>query len=154
MRDGGGGLQAGGRDAVFHAPSSPAAARLLGVRNLLAGVVVSVAGGTTLIDAGGLSATVRLADAAVGTPVTLGVRAQDVIALPAPDRGDGAGTATLEREVDAGIRRTLALRLPGGAEIQAELDRDLSRKLGRTLPQRWHVQVADDTAMAWQGHSP
>ncbi|MCH7655973.1 MAG: ATP-binding cassette domain-containing protein [Chloroflexi bacterium] len=152
--DGGRVLQSGERDAVFHAPSSPAAARLLGVRNLLPGVVVSVAGGTTLIDAGGLSATVRLADAAVGTQVTLGVRAQDVIALPAPDRGDGAGTATLEREVDAGIRRTLALRLPGGAEIQAELDRDLSRKLGRTLPQRWHVQVADDTAMAWQGHSP
>ena len=109
--EGGRVLQSGARDAVFHAPSSPSAARLLGVRNLLAGVVVSVTDGTALVDAGGLRAAVPLADAAVGGQVTLGVRAQDVVARPAPNDGDGG--ATLEREVDAGIRRTLALRLPG-----------------------------------------
>ncbi|MCH8848701.1 MAG: hypothetical protein IIC32_06995, partial [Chloroflexi bacterium] len=51
-------------------------------------------------------------------------------------------------------RRTLVLRLAGGAEVVAELDRELSRKLGRTLPQRWRVRVADGAAMGWQGHSP
>ena len=148
--EGGRVLQAGDRDAVFHAPASPTVARLVGVRNLLAGVVVSVADGSALIDAGGLTATVHLAGAMAGAQGTVGVRAQDVVALPAPDDGD----ATLVREVDAGIRRTLALRLPGGGELLAELDRELSRKLGRTLPQRWRVRIADGAAMAWQGHSP
>ncbi len=150
--DGGRVLQAGDREAVFHTPSSPSVARLVGVRNLLPGVVVSVADGLALIDAGGLTAKVRLAGATAGAQVTLGVRAHDLSASPAPDDGE----ATLEREVDAGIRRTLVLRLAGGAELQAELDRELSRKLGRTLPQRWRVQVADGAAMAWAGagHSP
>ena len=148
--DGGRVLQAGERDAVFHAPASPEVARLVGVRNLLAGVVASVGDGTAQIDAGGLTAAVRLADASVGAQVTLGVRAQDVVATPAPDDGD----ASLVREVDAGVRRTLVLRLAGGAEVVSELDRELSRKLGRTLPQRWRVRVADGAAMGWQGHSP
>ena len=147
--DGGRVLQAGEREAVFHAPASPTVARLVGVRNLLGGVVVSVADGTAQIDAGGLTAEVRLADATAGDQVTLGVRAQDVVATPAPDDGD----ATLVREVDAGIRRTLALQLEGGAELLAELDRELSRKLGRTLPRRWRVQVADGAAMAWAGRA-
>ncbi|MCH8974750.1 MAG: ATP-binding cassette domain-containing protein [Chloroflexi bacterium] len=56
--DGGRVLQAGERDAVFHAPASPEVARLVGVRNLLSGVVVSVAGGSAQIDAGGLTAVV------------------------------------------------------------------------------------------------
>ena len=148
--DGGRVLQTGERDAVFHAPSSPTVARLVGVRNLLAGVVVSVADGSALIDAGGLTATVHLAGAMAGAQVTVGVRAQDVRVAPAPDDGD----ATLVREVDAGIRRTLVLRLASGIEVLSEMDRELSRKLGRTLPQRWRVQVADGAAMAWQGHSP
>ena len=143
-------LQAGERDAVFHAPSSPAVARLVGVRNLLAGVVTSAADSEARVEAGGLTATVRLAGATAGAPVTVGVRAQDVVAAPAPDDGD----ATLVREVDAGARRTLVFRLAGGAELVGELDRELSRKLGRTLPQRWRVHLADGAAMAWQGHSP
>ena len=140
-------LEAGERDEVFHAPSSPAVARLVGVRNLLPGVVTATAGDTAQVDAAGLTVAVRLVGAAAGAQVTVGVRAQDIVAAPAPDDGD----ATLVREVDRGERRTLVLRLTGGHEVQAELDRDASRRLGRTLPQRWHVHVADNAAMAWQG---
>ena len=145
-------LQTGERDEVFHAPSSPAVARLVGVRNLLPGVVQAVAGDTAQVDVGGLTVTVPVTAVGEGTEVTVGVRARDVTAVPARTEGDA--NATLVREVDRGERRTLVLRLTDGPEVQAELDGDASRQLGRTRPQRWHVHVADGAAMAWQGQSP
>ena len=149
--DGGRVLQAGERDAVFHTPSSPAVARLVGVRNLLSGVVTWAVSGTAEVDVGGLTAIVRLAGGSDGADVTVGIRPQDVVAVPAADGFEA--NATLERELDAGARRTLVLRLSGGAELVAELNRGTSRRLGRSLPQRWSVQAEDGAAMAWAGRA-
>lgn len=134
-------LQHGPKAAVFHHPATPEVASLLGVRNLLPGIVVGSRDGTAILDVGGLAvaaeSTLRLGEGAV-----VGLREHHIRATPA----DALGNATLVREVDRGIARSLVLRLDGGAEIRAAAPVGGS---AATTGSRWDVTVSAAAAHAW-----
>ena len=140
-------LQAGTREAVFGAPNSLESARLVGVQNLLPGLVVHIRGGEIEVDASGLRVIGRAEGLDVGSPVTVGVRAVDLTAVPAA--GGEPANATLVREVDRGTSRSVVLALASGAEVVAELDRDLASRMGAALPPAWLVRVRPGFAYVW-----
>ena len=128
-------LQSGAKAAVFDAPSSPAAARLVGVQNVIDGIAV---GGTT-IEAGGLTVE-SPTTLEVGEPVLVGVRASGLSATPAEDDAN----ATLVQAIDRGARLVARLALDGGATVVAELARG-----GDVGARRWRVDVRPRQAMVW-----
>jgi molybdate transport system ATP-binding protein len=134
-------LQHGPKAAVFHHPATPEVASLLGVRNLLPGTVVDSRGGTATLDVGGLAVTAG-STLRPGRRTTVGLREHHVHATPA----DGPGNATLVREVDRGIARSLVLRLDGGAELRAAA---LVGGPAVTTGSRWDVTVPAGAAHAW-----
>lgn len=137
-------LQAGRRDHVFRQPVSPQAAQVLGVQNIMAGVVTDVRADEAQVDASRLGLTVRTPGLVAGGSVTVGLRARDIQARPAGDTGN----ATLMQDIDAGVRRTLVLKMDGdGQPVHVELEPGIT---GRSLPARWQLEVRPGTGMVWR----
>jgi molybdate transport system ATP-binding protein len=146
-------LAAGPREQVFGAPPSPAAARLVGVGNLLEGRVVHVEGARAQVEAGGLTTTVGAARLTPGQPVTLGVRAAGLEAAPA--EGDAGANATLAQDLRAGLRGgPVALRLDAGPTLTVDLGAGSVPWAGPALPIRWRVAVRPGAALAWAQAAP
>jgi hypothetical protein len=97
---------------------------------------------TATLDVGGLAITAK-ATLRPGEGAMVGLREHHVRATPA----DGQGNATLVREVDRGIARSLVLRLDGGAEIRAAA---LVGGPAAITGSRWDVTVSAAAAHAWQ----
>ncbi len=119
-------LQSGPKAEVFHHPSSPEVARLVGVQNIFDEVRDSQA-------------------------VVVGVRAGDMEALP-----DGApGTernATLTQTVDRGVQLLGRFITTGGIHLVVELDRSLAPDL---VPgSGWRVQAREGTSLIWPRVEP
>lgn len=74
-------VQTGTPDEVFHRPASAQAARIVGTENIFAGRIVAhrEAEGITLIDLGGCRVEATYNELPTGTPVTVGIRAEDII---------------------------------------------------------------------------
>jgi ABC-type sulfate/molybdate transport systems ATPase subunit len=126
---------------VFAAPASPTGANLVGVQNILAGVAI----GPSLIGVGALRVSAQPA-IAIGTPVTIGVRAGDVV-LTQDDAGENA---TLVQTIDRGTRLTARLRLDdAGAGDGAIVVAELAPGFALAEGQRWRVEIAPDAAMVW-----
>ena len=139
-------LQSGPREEVFGSPGSPEVARLVGVQNLIPGLVASVDGGLTHVDANGLMLSVSGPPFPVGTAVTAGMRAEDLRA--APGAGEGAN-GTFERLVDRGVFRSAVLRLDGGAQVLVALDRGGRSRSAETPGVHWRIDPLPGTAMLW-----
>ncbi len=103
-------LQAGPLPEVFAHPTTPHAARLLGIRNLHTGRVHD----RDSIETYGLRLTTRRLDLPVGTPVTWCVRPEH-IALTAT----GPYTATVRDTIALGGFTEVVLHLAGGCELSA-----------------------------------
>ncbi len=142
-------LQSGPRDDVFGRPASPRVGALVGVRNILPAAVKSVEAGVAALDASGVAMQAPAEGLSEGERVIAGARARDIEALPDPHGG-----ARLIRVIDAGLRRTLVLELPGGATVYAELSAEVERRAGRAeLPAAWRLSVAFGTGHVWRGVS-
>ena len=107
--DGGRLLQAGPRAAVFSRPASPAVARLLGIQNLLTGVVT----GPGEFTAGTLRIAAATADLAEGSEILWCIR---------PDRimvGNHGGYGAVVLDVaDVGTFTIITVELVGGPELR------------------------------------
>ena len=143
--DGGTVLQSGPKSEVFGHPASPRTGELLGVRNLLPGVVASVDDGVTTIDASGITLRVRAQGLSPGEHVTVGARPRDLVGVPASD-----GNALLTREIDAGVRRTIVLELRNGSKAYVELTQETARKVGRSVPARWRLSLIAGSGLVWR----
>ena len=140
-------LQEGPKERLFDAPESPEVARLLGVQNLVPGVVLDVRDGRAGVDAGGLLVRAPAGNLRPGSPVTAGIRAVDLLATPAS--AAGGGNATLVRTIDRGATNSIVLRLEGGAEVVAELERETAVRLGSALPARWSLRAREGFTHLW-----
>ncbi|MCH8165218.1 MAG: ABC transporter ATP-binding protein [Planctomycetes bacterium] len=140
-------LQEGTKEGLFDAPESPEVARLLGVQNLVPGVVIDVRDGRANVDAGGLLVSAAAGDLRAGAPVIAGIRAVDLLATPASAAGEG--NAMLVRAIDRGATRSVWLRLAGGVEVVAELDRETATRLGSAVPTRWSLRARDGFTHLW-----
>jgi ABC-type Fe3+/spermidine/putrescine transport system ATPase subunit/ABC-type sulfate transport system permease component len=107
-------LQAGSREAVFHAPDSPQVARLLGIANTHAGTVLAPG----LISADGEVLRASTHTLAAGSDVVWSVRPERISLRP-----DGEYEATLLDDVDLGAARELLVRLGGRLELLVRTDR-------------------------------
>ncbi len=139
-------LQSGPRDEVFGRPASPRVGELMGVRNILPARVMGIEEGVAAIDASGIAIEATGLQLAEGERVIAGARSRDIDAWPTPD-----GNARLLRSIDAGLRRTLVLELPGGATAYAELSQEAERRFGRAaLPAAWRLSVAPGAGYVWR----
>ncbi|MFU8807455.1 MAG: TOBE domain-containing protein, partial [Bradymonadaceae bacterium] len=84
--------QVGAVEDVFNRPCSPAAARCVGVENLLDGRIVETAGGTALIDVGGIRLRASSPAPMTSEDVVVAVRAEGV-RLGQPRPADGLANA-------------------------------------------------------------
>lgn len=138
--DGGRVLQDGAKETVFNHPVSAQAARLVGVQNLLAGLVVENNAGRAVVEAAGLRTAVD-SNLRVGIAVQVGFRANAVEATPAGDGG-----ARLARSVDRGTDVSGVFTTADGATVVAAL----GHPTGGSLPTTgWRLAVRDGAAMAW-----
>ena len=168
-------VQAGPREEVFHHPQSPEAARLVGVRNLLPGRVVGVDGEQTMVEVegvrlagrgphlravslssegGGPRSSPRRTALSMGAAVTVGIRAEDVAAMPGFALDSHAMVlstgvpATLVQATDRGTRRRLllALRGDGGARLRLHAETD---QAAGPLSSEWTVMVPSGAVHVW-----
>jgi molybdate transport system ATP-binding protein len=139
-------LQSGPRAEVFHSPASPEVARLVGVQNIVPGVVEEERSGRVTGNAGGVRFDAPASGLRPGAKVTVGIRAADVIAAP-----NAAGNARLVREIDRGISRSVTLRTEQGGEFMAELRRaDGVGEEGRNSPESWEISFRKESVQVWQ----
>ncbi len=115
--DGGGLLQRGPTREVFARPASSAVARLLGVENLLVGVVAGV--DAIAVGDGRLTAPTR--GLAPGTTVHWSVRPERVRVEPGVEPPGALGARVVD-VVDTGLAYDLVLDLGAGAELRARAD--------------------------------
>jgi molybdate transport system ATP-binding protein/molybdate transport system permease protein len=106
-------LQSGTRGAVFHRPSSPAVASLLGILNTNRGSVLAPG----LLSSGGATIHAPTRDLSVGQAVIWSVRPERISFDPA-----GRYRATLVDEMDLGTVRELTISLEGTLELVARTD--------------------------------
>lgn len=130
-------LQAGPTGEVYRRPASPEVARLLGVENLLAGEVVS--GGVTC---GGQVIAAGVDHLDVGTPVTWGVRSEEVVVGP-----DGRYHAALVDRSDLGSVTVAVLEMPGGARLRV-------RTTEPPAGPRVRFDIRPDRLMVWPATGP
>ena len=134
-------LQSGPKQAVFAAPSSLAAARLVGVQNVLEGIALS----PSSIAAGGLRIATQTTRAP-GTRVHVGVRATGFAVTP----DDADANATLVQVIDRGTRAIAQLRLDADGQSSAPpVIVELPHAIAGARPRRWRVDIAPGAAMVW-----
>jgi molybdate transport system permease protein len=107
--DGGQLLQAGPRAEVFSRPASPAVARLLGIQNLLTGVIA----GPGVITAGTLRIAAATGDLPAGSEVLWCIRPERITV------GDPGGYGAVVLDVaDIGTYTSITVELAGGPELR------------------------------------
>ncbi len=150
-------VQRGPRQEVFRHPATPAAARVLGVRNLLPGAVVSADGEATMVEMDGVRLKARGSGLKRGARVTVGIRPQEVALQPGPPTQDSPSGTTvpgrLVQQLDRGARRELLLALRGdtgaGPQLHVELDLAAHHALGPSLPLEWTVTIPSTAVHLW-----
>jgi len=133
-------LQCGAKATVFNRPSSPHAARLVGVQNLLTGSVTAVDAGLAIVETAGM----RIATDStfeIGTTVQVGFRSNAVDAVPKTD-----GDASLVRSIDRGTQLNGVFLTSDGTRIVATMRNSSEEVLPR---EGWHLTVPDPTTMVW-----
>ena len=153
----GGVIQQGPREEVFRHPASPAAARILGVRNLLPGTVVSADSEATVVELDGVRLTARGSGLERGARVTVGIRPQEVALQRSPLAQDSLSetmvSGRMVQQLDRGARRELLLALRGGAQagpqLHVELDHATHYALGPSLPLEWTVTIPSTAVHLW-----
>ncbi|MGH7044290.1 MAG: hypothetical protein ACREFY_19465, partial [Acetobacteraceae bacterium] len=117
-------VQEGAPAEVFARPATPAAARLVGVRNLLPGRVRSIAGQWAIVEASGgpvLRASVpRGLALREGNPVTLAIRAEE-IEIAAPGAHHPAEAAALALTIASVKPEGIALRVIAEGSVRLEV---------------------------------
>ena len=155
-------IQEGPREEVFHRPNSPAAARLLGMRNLLPGRAVSVDATGVVIDVEGVRLRAEWGGPGEegvrpGTEVIVGIRQEQVVARPASaDAGAGVGTTltgALVQATDRGHRQLLRLHLRGDDGLGPELHVETG-PAGAPQPGQWTVVVPPAAVHVWPVGNP
>jgi molybdate transport system ATP-binding protein len=139
-------LQSGPRAEVFHSPASPEVARLVGVQNIVPGVVEEERSGRVTVNAGGVRFDAPASGLRPGAKVTVGIRAADMTATP-----NAGGNAKLVREIDRGMSRIVTLRTELGDEFTAELSsaRGVGEE-GRNPPESWEISFRKESVQIWQ----
>jgi ABC-type sulfate/molybdate transport systems ATPase subunit len=154
-------LQSGASEQVYWRPDSPDVARMVGVQNLLPGVVVDVRNAAVEVDVSGmrLVAELRSPGLAVGERVTVGLRAMDVRAEPAA--AGGPTNAELVRIVNRGSSISATLRLGGGSTVSAEIGRERDglgetretiarvKRVKKVGSGGWTVRAEPGSALLW-----
>lgn len=125
-------LQAGTRREVYGRPASPAVARLLGIPNLLRGVVVSA----DVVRTDGVDVTVAPHGLSAGTAVLGSVRPEKVRVEPA-DAGSRGLLATVTDVADLGTSTTVTVRLLPGPEVRAHTTDPVRVVAGERAVVRW-----------------
>ncbi|MCW3019386.1 MAG: hypothetical protein JWN10_1694, partial [Solirubrobacterales bacterium] len=134
--DGGRVLQAGTREEVFGAPSSPAVAALLGIAN--ARRAVAVTGG--LISSDGVEIEVAARALAPGGEVSWCVRPERISLDPL-----GRYEAVLRDDVDLGSSRELTVELAGALELTVRT----AATARLTIGERLRVEIAPEDVTVW-----
>jgi molybdate transport system permease protein len=126
-------LQAGARRDVYHRPSTPHVARLLGIHNLNDGVIVDA----TRLRAGGVRITIPHTALPEGAPVQWCIRPEDVVIKGGrggsndEDGATGTGTGgyarlvagTVKDVADLGTFTMTTVELDGGPELRVRSTR-------------------------------
>ncbi|HLH47374.1 MAG TPA: ATP-binding cassette domain-containing protein [Acidimicrobiales bacterium] len=128
-------LQAGPRQEVFGRPASPEVAALLGVRNLVRGLVRAPGE----VESGDVRVVAATEGMAPGTEVVWGIRTERV--------GVGAGpyVATVTDVADLGAVAALEVRLGSAVELHARLDEPARLAPGDTC----RIAIPADAVMVW-----
>jgi molybdate transport system ATP-binding protein len=145
-------LQEGPREDVFHHPASPQVARLIGVRNVLRGVVSDVSDQGAEVAIGHLRTYLPGVRAVVGSALTIGIRPEHVVAKPASVASPANGT--LVQDVDMGLARRVAITLGSGPDgkdlsIYADLAPGTAKVLTHPLPDLWNVMLPAHAVHVW-----
>jgi molybdate transport system permease protein len=133
-------LQGGGQPEVFSRPAGPAAARLLGIRNLHAG---RMRDSDTLEAAGSLIATGPVG-APAGSEVAWCIRPEHVELDPAPPTGEDH-PATIVDVVHMGAVAELLVVLDGGCELTVVTADDGAATVGT----RCRVRLPPERLIVW-----
>ena len=121
-------VQAGEKDEVLRRPANEAAARFLGTRNMLTGRVVAQSGRGTLVRTGSLSLWTPARALAVGTPVQVFVRPEEISPLWEGRVSEGRENvieAVSMAEQDRGLVWRVFLRSGRGKPGEEELVMDV-----------------------------
>ena len=129
-------LQAGTRESVFQAPSSPQVAGLLGITNARRGVVLA----PELIASGGAEIKVPACALAQGSEVVWCVRPERVLVSP-----NGRYEATLRDDIDLGSVRELTLEVGDTLELAVRTSETLKLELGASV----RVEIAPADISVW-----
>jgi molybdate transport system permease protein len=137
-------LQAGSRQAVFHAPDSPGVAHLLGIANTHRGTVLAPG----VIGCNGLEVHASTRAFPAGSPVVWSVRPERVSLRP-----DGRYEATLIDDVDLGATRELLVSVGNYLELLIRTDREYALKLRA----HYRIDIPAEDIHVWRaarGHEP
>jgi ABC-type Fe3+/spermidine/putrescine transport system ATPase subunit/ABC-type sulfate transport system permease component len=133
---GGASLQAGSTPEVFAHPSSPEAARLLGMANLHRGVVTSVGS----IDTDGSSVSIEPSGLVTGTAVLWSIRPQHIRLV-----ATGGLAGTLADVADLGTATELIVTVGGGLELEVRTPDRPELEVG----QRCHLELPPASISLW-----
>jgi molybdate transport system permease protein len=138
---GGASLQAGSTPEVFAHPSSPEAARLLGVANLHRGVVTSARS----IDTDGWSVSIEPSGLATGTTVLWNIRPQHIRLV-----ASGGLAGTLVDVADLGTATELIVTVGGGLELEVRTPDRTELEVG----ERCHLELPPGSISLWPAGGP
>ncbi|MGH9104844.1 MAG: ATP-binding cassette domain-containing protein [Acidimicrobiales bacterium] len=144
---GGAMLQAGPVPEVFAHPASPEVARLLGVRNVLAGE----AGSEASVRTGQLLVGTAHHGLPAGTALTWCARPDQISVAESP--GAEAHRARVDDVADLGTRRLVVLSLGGVAALEAELPAATSPSWPRPGATCW-VSLPPEAVQVWAAGEP
>jgi molybdate transport system permease protein len=129
-------VQAGSRQAVFHAPGSPLVARLLGIANTYRGMVLAPG----VIDSNGLAVRATTGTLAPGSEVVWSVRPERISLRP-----DGQYEATLVDDVDLGVTHELLVSI--GRHLQLLVRTD--RRCDLTIKGHYRIDIPAEDIHVW-----
>jgi molybdate transport system ATP-binding protein len=122
-------IQEGPRDEIFYRPASVNVARLVGVRNFIAGEVMSIDGTTAAVRTPWFTASVRAAGFRAGDAVCVCIRPEHVIIPRFPDAARQAADIVLDARVVEDtphpIAHSLVMRVEpqgGGPALSLDVD--------------------------------
>ena len=133
-------LQCGAKATVFNRPSSPHAARLVGVQNVLTGSVTAVNAGLAIIETAGMRIPTD-STFNIGTPVQVGFRSNAVDAVLKT-----GGDASLVGAIDRGTQLNGVFLTSNGTRIVATMQNSAEELLPK---EGWHLTVRKPTTMVW-----
>jgi ABC-type Fe3+/spermidine/putrescine transport system ATPase subunit/ABC-type sulfate transport system permease component len=129
-------LQAGSRQAVFHAPASPDVAGLLGIANAHRGTVLAPG----IIESNGLRVAATTRTLAPGSEVVWSVRPERISLTQ-----DGHYEATLIDDVDLGATRELLVSIGNYLELLVRTD----RRCALTIEAHYRIDIPAEDIHVW-----